>query len=516
MKITPFKNEPIEDFSLATNKIAMEKALKKVAAEFGKEYPLVIGGKRIKTKTKIKSINPSDPKEVIGIVQSADSSLANKAVEVAYQTFATWRYTSPEKRVSYLLKAAAIMKKRKMELAATMVFEVGKNWTEAVADMAEAIDFLEFYAREMLRLSGAQPLTDLLGEKNEYTYQPLGVGIVIAPWNFPAAILAGMAVGAIVTGNTVVLKPASDTTIIAAKFVGIMEEAGLPAGVLNFITGGGSAIGDILIEHPLTRFINFTGSKDIGLRIIEKAAKVQPRQKWIKRVAAEMGGKDALIVDAETNLDAAVEATALSTFGFGGQKCSACSRVIVDRKIYKEFVEKLITRAKKIKVGPVKLYENYLGPVVNEAALNKILSYIEIGKKEAKLVLGGKRVSIPGFFIEPTIFIDVPQNSRIATEEIFGPVLSVIKANNFDHALEIANGTEYGLTGGVFTDNKAKLEKAKKEFYVGNLYLNRKITGAMVDVHPFGGYNMSGTCAKAGGRDYLLLFMQGKSVSEKI
>ncbi len=516
MKIPVFHNEPFEDFSIPRNRKAMEKALGIVASEFGKEYPLIIGDTRIFAKEKIRSLNPSNPQEVIGIVQSASITHAKQAIESAAETFKWWQHINPEERASYLFKAASLMRKKKFELAATMVLEVGKNWLEAIADIAEGIDFLEFYGREMIRLAKPQPLTPFPGEKNEYYYRPLGVGLVIAPWNFPAAILAGMTTASIVTGNTVVLKPASDTTIIAAKFVQIMEESGLPPGVLNLITGNGSAIGDALIEHPLTRFINFTGSKDVGLRIIEKAAKIQPGQKWIKRVAAEMGGKDAIIVDAEADIDAAVEGTVISAFGFQGQKCSACSRVIVDKKIYDQFVKKLIARTRNIQIGPVKEYENYLGPVVNENALKKILRYIQIGKKEGKLILGGKRVNLPGYFVEPTIFIDVPPTSRIATEEIFGPVLSVIKAKNYDEALTIANNTEYGLTGGVFTKNKAKIARAKKEFYVGNLYINRKITGALVDVQPFGGYNMSGTCAKAGSRDYLLLFMQGKSMSEKL
>jgi len=511
-----FKNEPIEDFSILVNRTVFEKAIKKAEHELGKEYPLLINGARITTSEKIISINPSDPKEIIGIVQKATTTHAEKAIKAAAKAFESWRFVPAEKRASYLLKAANIMKKRKFELAAIMVLEVGKNWTEAVADMAEAIDFLEFYAREMLRLAKPIPTTNISGEKDIYTYIPLGVGVVISPWNFPAAILAGMTVAAIVTGNTVVVKPASATVVIAAKFVEIMQEVGLPPGVLNFITGTGEAIGDYLVDHRLTRFITFTGSKDVGLRIIERAAKVHHGQKWIKRVAAEMGGKDALLIDSEADIDLAVEATAVSAYGFGGQKCSACSRVIVDKKVYDTFIKKLIERIKKITVGNVKEYGTYLGPVVTEGARGKILSYIAIGKQEAKLITGGNKLDRTGYFIEPTVFVDVPWNARIAQEEIFGPVLSVIKAENFEDALRIANSTEYGLTGGIITRNRKKIERAKKEFYVGNLYINRKITGALVDVHPFGGYNMSGTCAKAGGRDYLLLFLQGKSIAEKI
>lgn len=516
MVVTPFRNEPYEDFSVPENRKAMEEALARVEAEFGREWELVIGAEHLKTGKKIESRNPSDPREIVGIAQSADLALAEKAIQVAADAFEKWKFTAPEDRAAYLLKAAAIMKRRKMELAATMVLEIGKNWLEAIADVAEAIDFLEFYAREMIRLGKPQPLTPYPGEINEYKYIPLGVGVVIPPWNFPLAILVGMTSASIVTGNTVVLKPASITPIIAAKFMEIMEETELPAGVLNLVTGGGGSIGDALVDHPLTRFINFTGSKEVGLRIVERAAKIQPGQKWIKRVSAEMGGKDALIIDSEADVDAAVEGAVVSAFGFQGQKCSACSRLIVDQKIYDEVIGKLVERTQQITVGPVKKYENYLGPVSSAGAEEKILGYIEIGQKEAKLVTGGKKLDMPGYFIQPTIFVDADRKARIAQEEIFGPVLTVIKARDFDDALDIAHSTEYGLTGGFYTNNREKIEQGKKMFHVGNLYINRKITGALVDVQPFGGYNMSGTCSKAGGRDYLILFMQGKSIAERL
>jgi len=516
MNVTPFKPEPYEDFSKPENRQAMERALAQVEAEFGKEWDIVIGGEHIKTEKKIRSTNPSNPEEVVGIAQSGTTELAEKAIQTAAAAFEQWRFTSAEERSGYLFKAAAVMKRRKMELAATMVLEVGKNWLEAIADVAEAIDFLEFYAREMLRLDQPHPLTPYPGEINQFKYIPLGVGVVIPPWNFPLAILVGMTSASIVTGNTVVLKPASITPVIGAKFMQIMEDVKLPAGVLNFIPGGGGAIGDTLVDHPLTRFINFTGSKEVGLRIIERAAKVNPGQIWIKRVSAEMGGKDAMIIDSEADVDAAVEAAVIGAFGFQGQKCSACSRLIVDKKVYDEVVEKLIARSEKITVGPVKDYANYMGPVSSASAQEKILEYIKIGKSEAKLALGGNKLDRDGYFIQPTIFTDAGRDARIACEEIFGPVLTVIPANGFDDALEIANSTEYGLTGGFFTNNRKKIEKGKKVYHAGNLYINRKITGALVDVQPFGGYNMSGTCSKAGGRDYLTLFMQGKSIAERL
>ncbi|HEX2962008.1 MAG TPA: aldehyde dehydrogenase family protein, partial [Ignavibacteriales bacterium] len=334
-------------------------------------------------------------------------------------------------------------------------------------------------------------------------------------WNFPFAILVGMSSAAIVTGNTVVLKPSSDTPMMGRLYYEIMQEAGLPAGVLNFLPGSGGEVGDTLVSHPLTRFVSFTGSMEVGIHINQLAAGVQPGQKWLKRVVAEMGGKDSIIVDSETNVDEAVKGVVTSAFGFQGQKCSACSRAIVDSKVYNEFVSKLKDAVSKLQVGPAT--DNVaMGPVINESARKNILSYIEAGKKEGKLLVGGGASDGNGFFIKPTVIVDVKPDAKISKEEIFGPVLAVIKARNFDNALEIANNTQYGLTGAVYTDNREKLEKARKHFFVGNLYFNRKCTGAMVGGHPFGGFNMSGTDSKAGGRDYLLLFMQAKAISEKI
>ena len=517
MAIPTFKNEPLTDFTRPANRKAMEQALAKVKTMLGKEYPAVIGKEEITTPDKLKSYNPSRPKEIVGVFQKADVAMANKAVETAATKFEEWRWVDPKKRADYLFKAAKLMRKRKHEFSAVMVYEVGKTWPEADADTAEAIDFIEFYAREMLRYAAKQPGTKTPGEKNDLVYMPLGVGLIVPPWNFALAILTGMTSAAIVTGNTVVLKPSSDSPLTGWMYFNLMREVGLPAGVINFVSGPGSSFGDAIVGHPKIRFISFTGSKEVGIHINELAAKVQPGQIWLKRVVAEMGGKDSIVIDDQTNLDAAAQATVASAFGFQGQKCSAASRAIVVEKVYDKFVELMKEKTAKLKVGCSDDPTNYMGPVINESSERKILAYIEKGiQAGGRLIVGGKKAEGEGFFIHPTVIADVHPKSTIAQEEIFGPVLAIIKARDFDHALEIANDTEFGLTGGVWTKNRKKIEKAKRIFHVGNFYINRKITGAMVGVHPFGGFNMSGTDSKAGGRDYLLLTMQAKSISEKV
>ena len=512
----PFRNEQLTNFRSPKNRSLMERALKKVERSLGKEYPIIIGGKRIRTRAKFKSINPANPDEVIGVFQKADSKVAIKAIETALKTFEWWRFEKPERRAGYLFKMAKIMRRRRLELAAWMVYEVGKSWAEADADVAEAIDFCEFYGREAIRYGGPQPITHIPTERSELVYIPLGVGAVIPPWNFPLAILTGMTTASFVSGNTVVLKPSSDAPAIAAKFMEIVEEAGVPDGVVNYLTGPGRIAGEVLVQHPKTRFVAFTGSKEVGLRINEVAAKHQPGQIWIKRAILEMGGKDSIIVDSEADIDAAVDGVLTSAYGFQGQKCSACSRAIVLRDVYKPFLEKLIPKVQAIEVGPTRDPANWMGPVINQNAMKNILNYIKIGKKEGRLLTGGSRIPRKGYFIQPTVIADVKPDAVIAQEEIFGPVLAVIRARTFDHAIEIGNNTEYGLTGALYTKNRKKIEAAKKLFHVGNLYFNRKCTGALVGVHPFGGFNLSGTDSKAGGRDYLLLFLQAKSMSEKI
>jgi 1-pyrroline-5-carboxylate dehydrogenase len=514
--LTPFATEQFVDFTAPANQRAMEDALATVAAHLGREYDMVIGGKRLRTDGKIVSTNPANPSQVVGTHQSATAEHAETALQAAQAAFVTWSRTPLYDRVELLVRAASLIRERKFLFCAWLTYEVGKNWAEADADVAECIDFLEFYAREAIRLDGATTPIQYPGERNLLRYIPLGVGAVIPPWNFPFAIMAGMTAAAIVTGNTVILKPSVDATTIAAVFFNLLEELGLPDGVVNFCPGEGPGFGSEIVAHPQTRFIAFTGSKKVGLEIHESAAKTRPGQIWIKRTILEMGGKDAIIVDRDCDLDAAIEGVAASAFGFNGQKCSACSRAIVDASIYEAFCDRLTARVEAIQQGdPAKNF--YAGPVINEIAVKRILDYIDIGKSEGRLLTGGHFVETPekGRYIAPTVIADVAPTARIAQEEIFGPVLAVIKSSSFDEALAIANDTEYGLTGAIYSKSPDHLERAKAEFHVGNLYLNRKCTGAMVGAHPFGGFNMSGTDSKAGGPDYLLLFTQAKSIAEK-
>jgi 1-pyrroline-5-carboxylate dehydrogenase len=514
--VSEFKITPFTDFTAEENIKKMEKAIAQVELKLGKEYSLVIGGKRSKCPDQFFSHNPSQPDQVIGIFQKGTPEMAERAIKVAYETFKTWKNTPAEHRADYCFKIADKMRERKFELSAWLIYEVGKSWIEADADVAEAIDLVDFYGREVLRYAEPHPLVRMPSEENEQRYIPLGVGIIIPPWNFPLAILAGMTTAAFASGNTVVLKPSSDSPGIAKQYLQIVEEVGVPPGVVNLLTGPGNLVGEALVKHPKTRFVSFTGSKEVGLRINDMAAQIETGQIWIKRVIAEMGGKNAIIVDSEADLDAAATGVMASAFGYQGQKCSACSRAVVSAEVYDQFLEKLVEKTKKIKVGPVKHRENYMGPVINMKAMATILDYIEMGKREGKLLLGGNRLGNTGYFIEPTIFNHIDRKATIAQEEIFGPVLTIIKAKDFDDAVDIANDTIYGLTGSVYTANRKKIEKAKAEFHVGNLYINRKSTGAMVGVHPFGGFNMSGTDSKAGGRDYLMLYTQAKAISEVI
>ena len=513
-----FQNEPFLNFNDPAVRKAQEDALAKVRSEFGRQYPLWIGGEKVETNDFLKSYNPSNPSEVLGLFHKANLDIANRAVEAANSAFERWKRVPAAEHSEILFRAADIMRKRKYELNAWVCYEVGKTWAEADADVAETIDFAEFYARENLRVSQPVPTNQLKGEKSVQVLIPLGVGVVIPPWNFPCAIMAGLTLAGVVVGNTVVLKPSSDSPAIAYKFLECLWEAGLPKDVINFCPGPGASVGDTLVKHPKTRYVGFTGSKEAGLHIQEQASKTQPGQIWIKRTVLEMGGKDAIIVDDEADLDAAVEGVAVSAFGYQGQKCSACSRAIVTKKIYNAFLDKLKARVEKIKVGPSDEPSNYMGPVINEKSMKDIQGYIEHGKKDGRLLTGGERVQHPtgGWFLQPTVIADIPAKSKLEQEEIFGPVLAVIPARDFDHAIEIANDTEFGLTGGVYTKNSDKLKKAAAEFHVGNLYLNRKCTGAMVGAHPFGGFNMSGTDSKVGGREYLLLFLQAKVVAEKL
>jgi 1-pyrroline-5-carboxylate dehydrogenase len=515
--LTPFRNEPLVDFRDAENARAMREALEKVGLQVGREYENVIGGHRVKTEAKMRSINPSHPEQVVGIFQGAGAAEVPAAMEAALEAFESWSKLAVQDRAELLFRAAHTLRERKFEFAAWLVFEVGKNWAEADADVAETIDFAEFYGREALRLDKAKPPIQLPGEQDELRYIPLGVGAVIPPWNFPLAIMAGMTMAAIVSGNTVVLKPSGDAMTIAAKFFELLEECGIPDGVVNFVTGGGSSFGNALVKHPKTRFIAFTGSKEVGLQIHEAAAKAQPGQIWIKRTILEMGGKDAILVDADADMDVAVAGVITSAFGFSGQKCSACSRAIVDDRVYDQFVERLKDRAERLTVGPAE--ENLdLGPVINEGARKSILGYVEQAVREGGRVItgGGEIEGKAGYFVEPTIISEVKPGDTLEQKEVFGPVLAVIRCRDFHDGLRIANDTEFGLTGAVYTNLEEKMDLAREQFHVGNLYINRKCTGAMVGAHPFGGFNMSGTDSKAGGADYLLLFTQAKSIARKL
>jgi 1-pyrroline-5-carboxylate dehydrogenase len=511
-----FKNELVLDFSQESNRRKQSEALTLIQSRLGREHDLIIGSEHLKSGKTFKSINPSRKSEVVGIFQSATPEQAVHAIDVASRAFEKWKKTPARERADILFRTAALLRERRFENNAWMILEAGKTWVEADADTAEAIDFCEFYGREALRYAEPQPLIPLKGEDNELRYIPLGVGAVIPPWNFPCAILVGMTTAALVSGNTVLLKPSSDTPGVGAFFMDILQEAGLPPGVVNLVTGSGASVGNALVEHPQTRFVSFTGSKEVGLHIVEEAARTRPGQIWIKRVVAEMGGKDFIIVDEDADLDAALAGVIVSAFGYQGQKCSACSRAIVHEKVYPSFVQRLAEKAAGIKVGPAMDPSSYMGPVINETAMKNILQYIEIGRKEGTVVTGGGPAEGDGFFIQPTIIRDVPRTARIAKEEIFGPVLAVLKAKDLDDAIQIANDSEYGLTGSAYCSNPESIRRIKDECHVGNLYINRKCTGALVGVHPFGGFNMSGTDSKAGGRDYLLLFTQAKAISEKI
>lgn len=513
MTMTPFQNEPFLDYTLPENKRKMTEALEKVQSQFGQTYPLWIDGKEIETDTTDPSVNPAKHREVIGYISQAKASHIEEAIAAASKAFESWSLTSFEERAMYLVKAAAIMRRRKQELCAWQTFESGKNWKEADADVAEAIDFLEFYARQAIRLGQGQELHPYPGEDNRLEYLPLGVGVIIPPWNFPLAILTGMTASAIVTGNTVLLKPAPQSSVMAAKFVDMMRELHLPDGVLNFVPGHPEEIGDLMVGHRDTRFISFTGSKATGTHIDAYAHRPIEGQRWLKRVIAEMGGKDGIVVDETADLDAAAEGIVTSAFGFQGQKCSAGSRAIIHADVYDEVVEKVVARTKELKMGAPA--ENYpVGPVIDEKAFEKVTRYIAIGKKENRLLLGGNADDSEGYYIEPTIFDQCTRESTIMQEEIFGPVLAICKVSSFEEGIDVYNDTEYGLTGSLYSQDRRRLEYARRHMMCGNLYLNRKCTGALVGVQPFGGFNMSGTDSKAGGKDYLLNFVQPKVVTE--
>ncbi|MDF2721169.1 MAG: L-glutamate gamma-semialdehyde dehydrogenase [Paenibacillus sp.] len=515
-----FANERLTDFADERNHLEYEAALKRVEASLGKSYALVIGSERLMTEQRLTSVNPARLDQTIGEAAQADAGHAEKAMQTAAQAYRSWSRVEPHARARCLFKAAAAMRRRKHEFSAWITLEAGKTRAEADAETAEAIDFMEFYGREMLRLSEPQPLTRLADEDNELVYIPLGPGVVIPPWNFPLAITAGMTTAALVAGNTVVLKPSSQTPVIAALLVELLLEAGIPEGAINYLPGPGGGIGDYLVDHRLTRFVCFTGSRDVGLRIYERASRTAPGQIWMKRVIAEMGGKDAIVVDRDADVELVSRAIVASAFGYSGQKCSACSRAIVHKDVYEAVLARVVERTKRLVIGSPSERATDVGPVIDEKSYLHLMKAIANGKQEGRLVMGGGTSESSGaggtrgYYVEPTIFAKVGPTARLAQEELFGPVVAFTKASSFEKAIAMANGTEYGLTGSVFSRDRANLELARREFHVGNLYLNRKCTGALVGAHPFGGFNMSGTDSKAGGRDYLLLFTQAKLVSE--
>jgi len=511
-----FQNEPLTDFSLEANRMAFAEALRKVERRLPIVGKNLIGGKKAGSTRTFESVNPCDPRQVIGRFPAGTTADAERALDAASKAFPSWSALPAAERVALVLRISSILRQRKHEFSAMMVLEESKSWAEADGDTAEAIDFCEFYARDAERLAAPQPLTPFPGERNEFDFIPLGVCAVIPPWNFPLAILTGMTTAALVTGNTVVLKPSSDAAGIATMFREACEEAGVPSGVLNVVTGGGATVGNALVESPKTRLIAFTGSREVGVQISEKAGRVVPGQIWIKRAILEMGGKDFILVDETADLEEAAKGIVAAAFGFQGQKCSACSRLIVHKKVHKDLLAKVVEKTRALAVGDVRDPKNAVGAVINAGAQKKILKYVDIGRKEGKIVAGGAAGPKPGYFVMPTVVDGIKPHHRLAQEEIFGPVLAVLPVKDFEEGIRVANGTEYGLTGSLYSRDRARLERGKRELFCGNLYLNRKCTGAFVGAHPFGGFNMSGTDSKAGGREYLYLFTQGKLISEKV
>jgi 1-pyrroline-5-carboxylate dehydrogenase len=514
-EITPFVNEPFVDFSKEENSRAFQAALTKIESNLPVVVRLHIDGLDCDGGAgTFESTDPSMTSRVVANSAKGDKNDVLRAIAGAHKAFGAWSRRPAAERAEYLFKAARIMRLRKHEFSAMMVYEVGKSWAEADGDTAEAIDFIEFYAREALRWDREQPLTRTPGEDNELRYVPLGVGAAIPPWNFPLAIMAGVAMAPIAAGNCMVLKPASDSPGIASMFIDLMKEVGLPAGVLQFVPGGGAEVGNQMVEHPQIRFINFTGSMEVGKGIYEKAGRTPKGQIWLKRVVAEMGGKDFMFIDEDADVDKAVSHSYSAAFGFQGQKCSACSRIILHEKIYDEFMEKFLPLVEATTMGHPSEKKNFLAAMINEKAMNEALKGIELAKKAGNtLVAGGERASEEGWFLQPTVFTEVARNDYIFQTELFAPVVAVHKVASFEAGIDAANDSIFGLTGSYFGRDEDKIARAKVELQAGNLYLNRKCTGALVGVHPFGGFNMSGTDSKAGSRDYLGLFLQAKLIS---
>lgn len=509
-----YRNEPFTDFTNADSTGKYRSALAEARAGLGQDWPLVIGGDHVTTGEWLESVDPAAPGTLVGRAAAAGPEHIDMAFRAAEDAYATWSRLPMEDRARSLKRLGAVLKRRRFELAAWLTLESGKNWREADADVAEAIDFVEYYAQDSLKLAKPVNVAGMPGEENTTTLRPMGPGVVIPPWNFPLAIMVGTAVGPVVVGNTVIIKPSPNTPIIAGKFMECVAEAGFPPGVINLLTGHDAVLGDALVTDLRTRFINFTGSVPTGLRIHELAAQPQKGRNFIRRVYTEMGGKDAMIVDETASLDDAAAAAVASAFGFQGQKCSALSRLIVVDQVHDALLERIVDLTQQLHAGPP-ADDADVGPVISQRQFDRIMEYIATGKTEGRLVTGGDKADDGDWFIQPTIFADVSPDAVIAREEIFGPVLAVIRVTDFDEAIRVMNDSDYALTGGVFSQDRHRLVRARQELEVGNLYLNRKITGALVGTQPFGGFKLSGDNAKAGGPEYLRLFMIATTVAEK-
>jgi len=514
LTLPPFKNERIfpgtDDPTVAK---AFPQALGAIRQQLGKTYPLYINGQDVTTDAMLDSVNPADPDEIIGQVCQASTTEAERALTAAQSALLTWRDIDPAERARYLVKAAALVRDNLFEYAAWQVLEEGKQWAQAYNDVTEGIDFLEYYAREMIRLGTPRDMGSYTDESNFYFYQPKGVAVVIAPWNFPFAIGCGMCAAAIVTGNPVVFKPSSQSSVVGHHLVQIFRAVGLPDGVFNYLPGPGSVIGDYLVDSPKVGVIAFTGSMEVGLRIIERAGRTGQDQPSVKKVVCEMGGKNGIILDEAFDEDAAIGDVLYSAFGYQGQKCSACSRLIVVDKVYDRFVPKLVEAAKRLKIGPAEDPQNYMGPVIDQKAQRTISQYINLAQIEGKILYRSETPE-KGYYVPMTIAEGFTPESRLAQEEVFGPVLAIMRAKNFEQALEWANSTRFALTGAIFSGDQDHLDTAVRQFRVGNLYLNRGSVGALVKVQPFGGFKMSGVGTKAGGPDYLHHFMDPRAVTQ--
>ncbi|MEN8260713.1 MAG: bifunctional proline dehydrogenase/L-glutamate gamma-semialdehyde dehydrogenase, partial [Pseudomonadota bacterium] len=512
--LPPFRNEPVLRFTASGERDGFSEAIEGVRSQLGETYPLIINGRAVENGSYIDSVNPACPTELVGRVAKAGLKEADRAVEGALASLAGWSETQPDQRAQLLLKAAALLRARRMEFAAWEIFEAGKTWREADANITETIDFLEYYARQALRMAQGRAVT-VPGEVNFNGYRPCGVGVIIPPWNFPSAILMGMLCAAIVTGNTVILKPSSQTPVIAARLVDLLRQAGVPDGVVQFLPGPGGEVGDYLVRHPGVHFIAFTGSEEVGSRIIRLAAEGPEGQHHVKRVVAEMGGKNAIIVDTDADPDEVVKGVVQSAFGYQGQKCSACSRLIIVGEHHDEIVGRLVDAAKSIEIGMPENPGVFMGPVIEQSARQRILDAIAAGEIEAELALFRNCSEVGnGYFVGPAVFVGVPRDSMLAQKEIFGPLLAVMRAKSLEEAIEVANDSRYALTGGCYSRSPANIELVKRRLQVGNLYINRAITGALVERQAFGGFKRSGLGYKAGGPDYLLQFMNQSTWSE--